>query len=294
MHSKILYNGNMLDKASFALPPDNRAFRYGDGVFESMRVVGGKVLWPEKHFDRLRVSAKLLKMQLPAGWSAGFLQDCAAALYEANHPNDPAARFRLALFRSGGGLYAPLCNKASYLIESEALGQAGFSLNTRGAHIGLFADLCKPVNAFSPLKTINAQLYVMAGIYKRENGLGDCLLLNNIGHVVEASASNIFVAGKGKIITPPLSEGCVDGVMRSVIIEMAAKYGLDLSEEALPPVLLEEAEEVFLTNAVQGIRWVGSYGNKRYYNGLSRKLNGLLNEMADTSTGSLGLPAAGN
>ncbi len=271
------FNGELLPENEFCISPANRAFRYGDGVFETMRVAKGKVLWPDLHFERLKHAAGILFFNTGNDFTRERVERSITELVEANHGQSGNARIRFALFRNNGGLYAPLTNNASFFIESEELESPFFELNNKGLLIDTYNDIRKPVNSLSALKSINAQLYVLAGIYKRDKDLGDVILLNQEGHVAEAGSSNIFLVKKSRLITPAADQGAVDGIMRRVILQLASGHDIPVAERVVSTEELESADEIFLTNAIHGIRWVMGFRQKRYYNSFSRQIMRLLN-----------------
>ena len=274
----LSWNGRLIAEDDFSLLPSNRAFRYGDGLFETIRVSRGHPLWADKHFARLTHGLQLLQINPGNNWSEDLFTGAVKELVFANHPETGNARVRFSAFREDGGLYMPLGNSVSWLIESEILDRENFVLNNRGIHVKEYTGIRKAVNRLSSVKSINAQLYVMASLYKRESGFGDCLILNEEGNIIEATSSNIFIVHQHHLYTPPLDQGCVEGIMRRVVMETAAENGFEVTEKPLDPNELERADECFLTNSIQGIRWVGLYNNKRYYNAVSRKLIPLLND----------------
>ena len=274
----LSFNGELVSRKDFCLSTANRAFRYGDGVFESLRVHQGKVLWIEHHYRRLCKSIAALHMNMHDDWSAEYFEQITNTLLTANHSPESSARIRFSVFRNDGGLYTPFTNNASYLIESETIDQESYLLNTKGISVVPFEEIKKSCNILSPLKSINAQLYVLAAIYKRNLGFGDALILNEEGLVAEATSSNVFMYKSGKIITPALSQACVEGVMRAVIIEIAHLNGIPVLETKISLDDLASAKEVFLTNAVQGIRWVKEFQGKRFGNEMALWLTDQLNE----------------
>lgn len=285
MSSMISFNGQILNRDEFTISPGNRAFRYGDGVFETIRVSDGCVLWAEHHFSRLSHAAETLQLINDLEWSVNRFRNNILQLCEANNLQHNDARIRLSMFRNEGGYYTPLTNKASILIESEALDNNRFTINAKGISVDIFPDIPKVFSKLSALKSINAQIFVMAGIYKRNKGFGDILLLNDEGNVTEASASNVFVVQKKNIITPALSEACVDGVMRKVIIQLTRDSGFAVSEGTVTVDQLLQADELFLTNSIQGVRWVREFREKRYSNQMVTKITDLLNNYVQKYTG---------
>ncbi len=281
MAASISFNGKILKRNDFTISPTNRAFRYGDGVFETIRVSKGCVLWAEHHFARLSNASDVLQLIRENNWSQDQLEHQILHLCEANEHIHTDARIRLSMYRNEGGYYTPLTNKSSVLIESEAIDQNRFTLNTKGISVDIFPDIPKVYNRLSALKSINAQIYILAGIYKRNKGLGDVMLLNQEGRVAEATASNIFIVQNHNLITPHLSEACVDGVMRRVIIECALESGLTVKEKSVTIDHLLTADELLLTNTIQGVRWARTFREKRYGNHLGNKLTGMLNDYAE-------------
>ncbi len=277
MSEMLSFNGKIIHRDDLCISPLNRAFRYGDGVFESIRIHRGTTLWVDLHFKRLQTAAIKLHLNMLPGWSLESFSGYLTELYEANHKQDKAARLRLSLFRNDGGLYTPYTNNSSLLIESEPLDHDAFALNAIGLTIGVYDEIVKPFNALSSLKSINAQLYVLACIDKRDKGLGDMLLLNDQGMIAEASSSNVFIVKNGQILTPALSQACVEGIMRGVVIELAGEIGIQVNETSIALNDIENADEVLLTNAVQGIRWVSQFNHKKYQNKIATALVESLN-----------------
>lgn len=256
----------------------NRAFRYGDALFETIRCLGTQPCFMEVHFERLVKGMKVLKMEVPNN----FHQTISTTVKKLLNKNRifKGARIRLTVFRDDGGLYTPENNNISWLMESDSLENEKFSLEAKGLAVDIYDDIHKPINSLSNIKTTSALIYVLAGIYRKENKLDESLILNQYGRVAESLSSNIFIVKEKTIITPPLSEGCIEGTMRRTIIDLAPGSGYDIVEKGVLEKNLVEAEEVFLTNAIQGIKWVLAYKDRRYFNFASRKLIAALNERA--------------
>ncbi len=272
----INFNGDIIPADSKVLTVTNRSFRYGDGVFESMRLLKGKLQFPELHAGRLQGGMKALKIEGYSQMDDWFLKDKASDLAARNKIKD--GRLRLTVFRDSDGLYTPESNKAAFCLEIEPTATTGYELNARGLIMDIYTELHKPVNALSNFKTCNSLVYVMAGIYKSQNKLDDAFLLNQEGFLCESTSSNLFVWYKNQLYTPGLSEGCVSGVMRKVIMQLAGKLGIPVVEAQINPNILYEAEEVFLTNATRGVQWVLGFGVKRYFNKASKQLADELNK----------------
>ena len=272
----INFDGNILPADQMVFSINNRAFRYGDGLFESMRYMKGELRFPDLHMERIRKGMKLLKFDNYSQIDTWFIREKAEELIRRNKTGQDA-RLRLTVFRDAGGLYSPTANKMAYVLESQKLEESQYTINAKGLIIDVFDEIPKPVNILSNLKTCNALIYVLAGIFKNQNDLDEVLVLNQNGFLCESMSSNVFVVYDRKLYTPALNEGCIAGVMRQVVMRLAKENGIELVEAQINPEILNEADEVFLTNAGRGIQWVMGYNNKRYFNEVSRFLNEKLN-----------------
>lgn len=277
MSQFILFNDQFFADDAAILKATNRAFKFGDGFFESMRMCSGKLQFPELHADRIKATMKVLKMDGYNLLDDYFLKQKTGELARKNkiHNN---ARFRLTIYRQGEGLYAPDTNKVGYLLEVRPLETSGYELNKKGIIVDVYDEITKPINKLSNYKTTNSLPFVMAALYQKQHQLDEVLLLNQNGFLCESTSSNLFVVYQNQIYTPALSEGCVGGVMRNVVMRLAKEHQLSLTEAQINPQILNEAEEVFLTNAIGGVRWVMGYGRKRYFNEVARMFSAWLNQ----------------
>ncbi len=274
----ILLNDQFFLKDEATLKASNRGFKFGDGLFESMRMCNGKLQFAELHADRIKTSMKALKMDGYNLLDEYFLKQKTTELARKNKIN-ANARFRLTIYRDGEGLYTPTSNKVGYLLEVTPLDTTSYELNKKGLIVDVYDELVKPINKFSNFKTTSALPFVMAAIHQKEKKLDEVFLLNQNGFLCESTSSNVFVVYQNQIFTPALSEGCVSGVMRTVIMQIAKQNQVSLIEAQINPQILVEAEEVFVTNAVSGLRWVMGYGRRRYFNELAKMFNAKLNQM---------------
>jgi branched-chain amino acid aminotransferase len=272
----INFNGQILPADSKLLTIQNRSFRYGDGLFESMRLLKGKLKFADLHADRLQRGMKALKIDGYSQMDAWFLKDIAEQLAVRNKARH--GRLRLTVYRDGDGLYTPSANKMGYCLEITPVDEPRYFLNEKGLIVDVFTDLPKACNYLSNIKTCNSLTYVMAALYKQQNNLDEVFLLNQKGFLCEAGAANIFVYYQNHLYTPALSEGCVEGVMRQVVMNVAKKINIPVIEAQINPEILYEAEEVFITNASRGIQCVMGYGVRRYFNKISKLLMDELNK----------------
>ena len=263
------YNGRFFADDETVLSKDDRSYRYGDGLFETMKLINGNILLEDYHFERLFLGLDVLKFNIPDSFTKQKIEKEIKELCKKNEC-ERSARIRLSVSRGNGGLY-DCDNKFSYLIECWPLEQKGF--NENGLIIDVFPDARKSIDVFSNLKSANYLPYVMAAIWAKENKLNDALILNQHERICDSTIANVFWIKDNNIFTPPLNEGCVAGVMRKKILELATQNSDQLMQEAvLTQEILLQADEVFLTNATTGIRWVKECQGKIYKNTSSSKI----------------------
>jgi len=273
----INYNGEILDEDDKIFTITNRGYKYGDGLFETMRVSNGKLNFADLHADRLQKGMKTLKLEGYSNFDAYFLKDKVDELCKRNKVTKNA-KVRLSVFRDAEGLYTPTQNKSAYTLEITPLDSPFYQINAKGLIMDIYDDIQKPINKLSNLKTSNALLYVMAGIHKEQMRLDEAFILNQNGFLCETISANVFLVYKGQIYTPALSEGCIGGVMRQVVMQLTQEHDLNMIEAQINPEILDEVEEVFITNASKGIQWVMGFNRKRYFNEVSRFLVDKLNK----------------
>ena len=278
MQQYINLNGTYQKAEEPALYHTNRGFQYGDALFETMHANGKVIQFFDQHMQRLSKAMGMLKMEIPPKISGQTIENEIIRLLHKNR-HLKGARVRLTVFRNPGGKYTPEDNSCSYLIETSSLEHDTYQLNDKGLFIDVFPGLKKPIHPLSNLKTTNDLIYVMAGIFKKEHRLDECLLLNEKDEITEAISSNVFMMYEGELRTPPLASGCLEGIMREQVIECARALNIRISDSQ--PLKLEDlmkAEEVFLTNAIKGIQWVGGIRQKRFFKQTARKLLSVLND----------------
>lgn len=279
LDTHCIYNGHLINLYEPAISFNNRAFRYGDSLFETIRYTNGKIMFLADHIQRIKLGMTILRMNVPAEFTTANLEQLILHLTKQNNITGDA-RIRLTVMRNEGGYYTPETNDISFLIETELLDTRGYSLNQKGLWVDIYAEIKKPVTKIANLKTGSALLYVMAGITKTSLKLDDCLLVNDNGNIIESISSNIFVIKNGTLYTAPLSDGCVDGVMRRQILDIASQNRILTFEQTLTINTLMNGDEVFLTNAIKGVQWVGQFKNKFYTNRMAVFFTEKLNELA--------------
>lgn len=262
----ICFNGKFVQADQPVITADNRGYRYGDGLFETIRVHKAGILMELFHFERLFSGMQVIKMDIPPLFTNESLRDNILKLCEKNDCS-PSARVRVSVSRGRGGLYDGDRN-IDFVIEAWPLERLPAGLNENGLVIGVFPDARKSIDMFSTIKSANFLPYSMAAIHAKEQKWNDSLVLNTARRIADATTANIFLVREGIIITPPLAEGPVSGVMRRQILHhLPGKVqGLEWKEAPITSNDLLEAEEIFLSNAIHGIRWVKQLENRVYKN----------------------------
>jgi branched-chain amino acid aminotransferase len=268
--NSVCVNGKMIPADRPVLMANNQGYRYGDGLFETMKMIHGKIPLEKLHFKRLLAGLALMKYRMPPGFDLKKISSEISRLCKKNNC-DELARIRLSVFRGNGGLHddnGPL----QYLIEATPTDESVNKLNKPGYVIDIFAGLQKVCDAFSNLKSANFLPYVMAAQQAREKKLDDCLVTNTRGQLADATIANVFLLKNNLVITPALTEACVDGVMRRFLIEKMRQLNMDVREGVVTKNDLDSFDEVFLTNAIYGIRWVKQFRKKKYGNSQTKKI----------------------
>jgi len=273
----INFNGNIAAQEDSILT-QNRAFLYGDGVFETLKIINNKILFLEDHYFRLMASMRVVRMEIPMNFTMEFLQDQVLSLVQQNGIV-ASARARITVFRNDGGLYLPKTNEVSYLIHAAPIQQVTYAVNDAAYEVDLYKDFYITKQLLSSIKTTNKMINVTGSIFAHENGLANCIILNDTKNVVEALQANLFMVAGNKLITPPVSEGCLNGVMRKQILALAKKVeGIEVLEEIISPFDLQKADELFLTNVIMGIQPITKYRKKEFTSKLAHLLVQKLNE----------------
>lgn len=272
MNNWLFYNEEIIPANTPIISAGNRGLRFGDGLFETIKVVNahpgnqqGRMPLFDLHMERLNQGMSVLNIQLPEHYTADYLTQIILDL--CNRNNIPgAARVRITIFRGNGSLFATEDPFASIIIQAEPLAGDYLTLNETGYNIDICAGIQKSCDQLSNIKSNNYLPYVMAAQYARQHQLNECLVLNTHNRICDGTIANIFRLHQNTIYTPPLSEGGVAGVMRKFLLTELPKAGYAIQEKICTPEELEAATEVFLTNALYGIRWVKQFRNKVYGN----------------------------
>ena len=259
----INFNG-VLHSSADNLLVNNRSFLYGDGVFETVKIVADKILFVEDHYFRLMASMRVVRMEIPMNFTLEYFEEQILVAVKGNNLSG-AVRARITVYRNDGGYYLPKTNTVSFLIEVVSLENTLYRIDNTTYEVDLYKDFYVAKQLLSSIKTTNKIINITGSIFAKENGLDNCLLLNDSKNVIEALQGNVFMVMDGKLITPPVSEGCLNGVMRKQILSLAKKIeNLEVLEQPISPFDLQKAEELFITNVIKGIQPITKYRKKEY------------------------------
>lgn len=266
----INFNGTISSEDN--LLTNNRGLLYGDSVFETVKILDGKILFVEDHYFRLMASMRIVRMEIPMNFTMEFFDEQILSLAKAENL-EKSSRARVTIFRKEGGLYLPKDRNVSFLISVSELENAVYSIEKENYEVELYKDFIVTKHLLSTIKSSNRLINVTGSIFADENGYDNCLLINDDKNVIEALNGNLFMLMGNKLITPPISEGCLNGVMRKQVLALARKIEtLEVVEEPISPFDLQKADELFVTNVIKGIQPITKYRKKEYETKVSKDL----------------------
>jgi branched-chain amino acid aminotransferase len=241
----VWVNGALVDATAARVSPFDHGLLVGDGVFETLRVYGGKPFAWTRHLDRLEHSARGLGLVPPA---REVLRDAAGAVLHANRLDEARVRITVTGGEQPLGSERRDAPVSAIVAATEVRDVAStiavvvvpWTRNERGATAGL--------------KTISYAENVRALAYAHERGAGEAVLGNNRDELCEATGSNVFVVLDGRVCTPPAGAGCLLGVTRALVVELCAELAVPCEERALPLAALARADEAFLTSTVREVQ----------------------------------------
>jgi branched-chain amino acid aminotransferase len=265
-------NGSIISKELWKISPNNRSFRYGDGCFETIKIVNHNIILADYHFERLFRSLEVLKFDTQKQITPQKLSKQILEVARKNN-HHKHARIRLTFYRGEGGLYDEINHTPNYIIQTLALDDDINKLNDNGLIVDMFPGGRKSADSFSAIKNNNFLIYTMGALWAKQNHLNDAIILNSFENIADATIANVFIVKDGTVCTPPLSDGPVNGVMRRYILKCIQEEGIAAHEVTLCTEDLLNASEVFLTNAIYGLRWVKQVGKNNYNGQLSAFLH---------------------
>ncbi|MEM6515004.1 MAG: aminotransferase class IV [Bacteroidota bacterium] len=269
----INFNGELVENG-LVISAENRGYKYGDAVFETCKIVHGKLLFWEDHYFRLMSSMRIMRMEIPMNFTMEFLESEILKTINANGLAKSTARVRLSVDRGNGGKYKPENKVVSYNITVEKIEGDFYQIPNKNEYqVDLYKDFFIPPGLLSSLKTNNKAINVLGSIYAEENDFQNCLLLNTDKNVVEALNGNLFLVNGEDVKTPPIEDGCLKGIMRKQIIEVIANSGdYTIKESSISPFELQKADELFITNVISGIQPILKYRKKVYSTKISEDI----------------------
>ena len=274
----INFNGKITDSSLNQLY-NNRAFLFGDAVFETLKVLDNKILFFEDHYFRLMSSMRILRMEIPMNFTMEFLEKQVLSLV-AQQDKAPSYRIRITVYRDAEGFYLPKTNDVGYIINALPLQSALYTIVDQPYEVDLYKDFYVTKQLLSSVKSTNRAINITGSVFANENGLQNCLLVNDSKNVIEALNGNLFMLIDKKLITPPVSEGCIGGILRKQILAIAKKIeGIEVVEEPISPFELQKADELFITNIIMGIQPITKYRKKEFKNDFAKELLVRLNAM---------------
>lgn len=256
---------------------NNRGFLYGDAVFETVKIIDNKILFVEDHYFRLMASMRILRMEIPMNFTLEFFEsEILNAVITENL--EASARARLTVYRKGDGFYLPETNEIDYIITVSKIENPLYQIQKQKYEIDIYKDFVIPKQLLSTIKSTNKAINITGSIYARENGLDNCILLNEEKNVVEALNGNLFMLKDGILSTPPITEGCLNGIMRKQVLALAKTIDtITVKELSISPFDLQKADELFITNVIKGIQPITKYRKKEFQTTISETLTQKLN-----------------
>ena len=270
----INFNGKITDLSDQLI--NNRAFLYGDAVFETLIIFNDKILFWEDHYFRLMSSMRIIRLDIPDKYTPEFFKENIIKIHN-NISQTRNSRIRINIFRSSGGKYKPEKNTPTFIISCESINYNIYKLNKGNYEVDLYKDYYLDNQLISSIKSNNKIINVVASIYASENGFDNCILLNKDKLVSEFINSNLFIIKDEKIYTPTLKSGCLNGVLRKNLFKILSSSSFELCEQDLSTFDITQSDEIFGTNIAQGIFSVTKFRKKDYDCSKTKKIITMLN-----------------
>lgn len=265
----VNFNGRLVELSEANISINNRGYKYGDALFETMRVVNNKILFLEDHYFRLMSSMRILRIGIPMNYTMEFFEEEILKTVKANNFENNSARIRLNIDRGEGGKYLPNNNALpTFNIIAETLLDLFYKVHKfENYKVDLYKDFYIAPGLLSGLKTNNKAIQVTGSIYAKENSFNNCLVVNTNKSIIEALNGNLFLVKDNHIKTPPLEDGCLKGIMRLQVLKtLQNNPNYTIEETSISPFELQKADELFITNTIIGIQSIGQYRKKKYNN----------------------------
>lgn len=260
--NRVNFCGELMSSEDFKVEGSNRSFRYGDGLFESMRCEKGKILFYEDHYFRAMGSMCMLRMDIPSNLNMEYLEEEILKTVHENGLENTFCRVRLSFWRKGGGLYKPTDRTVDYLIECEALKSEAFEFVKEGLSSDIYYDHQKAKSDLSTIKSNNGILYVLASVFAEESEVDQVFIQNTDQHLIESQNSNMFLVKDGVVITPDVKSGCLEGIMRKQVLTVLESMQIEVKHDPIRNYEISNADEIWVTNAISGLQFISKYKQK--------------------------------
>ncbi len=259
----VNFNGNIQENSSILIE-NNRGFLFGDCVFETIKVLDNKVLFLEDHYFRLMASMRICRMEIPMNFTMEYFETQILTLVQSLN-NAHSYRVRFSVYRDSEGFYLPKSRNVQFIVTASPLDLDLYVFGKENYEVDLFKDFHITKQLLATLKTNNKMLQILGSVFADENGYDNCLILNDEKNVIEALQSNLFMKTGNTVVTPPISDGCLNGIMRKQVLEILKKMdGVEVKESSISPFDLQKADELFLTNVISGIQPITKYRKKEF------------------------------
>ncbi len=255
------YNGKILAAEHTIVSPSSRGLRYGEGVFETIRVEGSRVFFLHDHFARLQAGLTAIQLKLPQFFNVVALEDQILKIAKKNKHG--MARIRLMCWRRDGGLYDSVSDVCDYSLQSYSLPER-YDVNSNGLQLCIFESVKKSVDLLANIKHNNFLIYSLAAKQAQLQHCNDAIVLNQDNNICDTSIANIFWIKNGNVFTNPLTDGPIAGVFRNYLLQILPSIGVTVRQKTCSVQELLEADEIFTSNVIKGCRWVKSIGNKNF------------------------------
>jgi len=246
MPLKVWIDGKLLDKDDAKISVYDHGLLYGDGVFEGIRVYAGKIFRAEAHLNRLYDSAKAIRLQIPLP-----KKDFLAAIEQTVKVNNFVDCYIRAVVTRGVGFLGidpNRCKSPSVFIIADSIQLFPKELYEKGMAVITSSIIRNHPAALSPrIKSLNYLNNILARIEANDAGVGEAIMLNHLGNVAECTADNVFIVRGGRVITPTIVDGILEGVTRQTILDLCKRMDIPYAEQSFQKHDLFVADECFVT-----------------------------------------------
>lgn len=266
------------DTNSLLLSHADRAFRFGDCIFDTILFRDNLFHFAEDHYLRLVASMRIVKINIPDFFTPDFFYEQLIKIVEENNLKDNLCRIRTTVWRENNldDIYFPKKNEPIFMMEISNINEVKYD---KAINIGIYRENWRATSIINTIKTNNSMINNLAGICALEQGFDNVVFLNQNRNICCATNANIFIVEKdNKVITPPIEEGCVRGVVRKNILKILKNRKVNFQEKAISPFEIIKAKEIFITNSIKNIQSVGTYKDTTFETDFTQKIKSELQD----------------